>query len=360
MTYDGKTESAKLGTVDEAALPGLDPQLAAYPFPQLEGWKALTGAISSAVVKRVLGELEVVDSLTGEAGGDEIGALREALGAQRNKAAEAAEKDKGAADKATTASATTATSTSTSTETKSEAKVETKTKDTAADSEKHVLQYPVFDLKRSWPADARGDELSRWSRDKSALLAKVCKDVGGELIQSIPTPRSNPTDCPGPAALLGHLQLSFALTTNVWNFASLGAYKRIVSLFTQSPAAMAGTCPAEFDFGAGGSHAALQKIYLALLGTMTAQLKSLPPTAFDTELPDLDTFYLAQLDHLRQGLGAALAEKSWWGLASRVASDWAALQKVGKERGWAIEDMRMGDEDSDAEEGEYAPMVVEM
>lgn len=148
------------------------------------------------------------------------------------------------------------------------------------------------------------------------------------------------------------MQLAFILVTQVWNYASLSVYKRILSLFCRSPAAMAGTESLDF----GGS---VQGTYINLLVTLAAQLRSLPPTAFDTELPDLDTFYLAELETLRKALGAALAERGWWSLASRVAAAWTDVMKAGKDRDWDILPMPMGDEDEDDEDGEYAPVVVE-
>jgi hypothetical protein len=152
IVYDRTRECATLEpVVEEASLPALDGQMAAYPFAGLEGWKALSTHISAEVVKRVKGEgLVFVDSLTGEEGGDEIGALRAAVAANARRAEGEGE---GAGE-----------------EEKSDTKEE----------EAHRLQFPVFDLKRSWPAGAAGDALSRWSRDKSAQLARVCREVGGE------------------------------------------------------------------------------------------------------------------------------------------------------------------------------------
>jgi hypothetical protein len=117
---------------------------------------------------------------------------------------------------------------------------------------------------------------------------------------------------------------------------------------------MTGEPEPDLDFGQSPH---VQDTYLAFLATIAAHLRTLPPT--DTEIPDLDDFYAAQLDHLRRGLGAALAHRAWWAQAQRVAGAWAAVQKAGAERGWSMPDMMMGDEDSEDEEGEYAPMVVE-
>jgi A1 cistron-splicing factor AAR2 len=149
------------------------------------------------------------------------------------------------------------------------------------------------------------------------------------------------------------------LVTHVWNFASLGAYKRILSLFSQSSAAISGDSSSDPDSDLVDLPD-LQETYFALLATLTSQLCALPESAFDSELPDLDTFYLAQIGNLRANLGAALGAPKWWGSAGRLIAAWKNLQEAAMKRGWEVEDLRMGDEDSDDEEGEYAPVVVEM
>lgn len=98
---------------------------------------------------------------------------------------------------------------------------------------------------------------------------------------------------------------------------------------------------------------------LELIRTLAAQLRSLPQTAFDTELPSVDTFIKGEIEQLRQSISAALAEPGWWGLAQRVAREWAALQRAATKFGWDIEALGSGDDDED-EEGEYAPQVVDM
>lgn len=98
---------------------------------------------------------------------------------------------------------------------------------------------------------------------------------------------------------------------------------------------------------------------LELIRTLAAQLTSLPETAFDTELPSVDTFLQGEIEQLRQNVSAALAEPGWWGLAQRVAREWQGLQQAGARFGWDIEALGSGDDDED-EEGEYAPQVVEM
>lgn len=45
--------------------------------------------------------------------------------------------------------------------------------------EDELLAFVAVDLKRSWPQGSQGEELSRWSQDKSWLLSKTVDDLGG-------------------------------------------------------------------------------------------------------------------------------------------------------------------------------------
>lgn len=149
IAYDAPTEYAWLAKVDEASLPILDPKLAAYPFYALDKWKALTTGITPEVLKRVLRDVTFVDSLTPDESDDELGDLR--------KAAEAVERRDAERDGATD-----------------------QDKRPSAPTSQAKLRFPAFDLKRSWDQGATGQDLSRWSQDKSMLLARVCREVGGK------------------------------------------------------------------------------------------------------------------------------------------------------------------------------------
>lgn len=48
------------------------------------------------------------------------------------------------------------------------------------------MRFVHFDLRRSWRDGAVGEELTRWARDKSWLLASVLEGVGqGELTDTV-------------------------------------------------------------------------------------------------------------------------------------------------------------------------------
>lgn len=131
-------------SVDEGELRALDPQLAPYPFPRLEAWKRLTGEITPAIVQRVIPDGKVDGMTLVEGEKDELGeAVEEAKRQLR----------KDGIDPTSTALGETSAS---------------------------KLYFPKFDLKRSWKDGASGDEVTRWSRDKSQLWARVAAEVDGE------------------------------------------------------------------------------------------------------------------------------------------------------------------------------------
>ncbi|EKD00657.1 hypothetical protein A1Q2_05052 [Trichosporon asahii var. asahii CBS 8904] len=282
--------SAPRTNIPEGELRELDPQLAPYPFAGLNGWKSLTTCISKAVVEKAIpgGKVDAMSQVKGETFDA---------------------KDKDAAAQEFLAS-------------------------TQASAGAPELHLPVFDLRRSWPEGSEAGDVSRWSVDKSKLWERLAGEAGGKL----PSAAGELTI--GPRALLGQLQLSFLLLTNVWCYAALAPYKRLLAVMCRSKLAIAQ--PERFPSGQANDN-----------------LTSLPETAFDTELPSVDTFLLGEIEQLRQNVSAALAEPGWWGLAQRVAREWQGLQQAGARFGWDIEALGSGDDDED-EEGEYAPQVVEM
>lgn len=136
------------GSVDEAELRSLDPQLAPYPFARLEEWKKLTGHITPAIVTRVLGDGRIDGMTQVEGEKDELSAaVEEAKRALRKEGFDP-------------------TPTSLS-----------------GENSGRKMVFPTFDLKRSWKEGATGDEVTRWSRDKSQLWTKVCSETGGKAGQ---------------------------------------------------------------------------------------------------------------------------------------------------------------------------------
>lgn len=153
---------------------------------------------------------------------------------------------------------------------------------------------------------------------------------------------------------MGTLQLAFILVLNIWSYAALGAYRRLLTLLCRSASATASP-------ESHGSDKAAREVSIQLVTTLSAQLDALPLTAFQSELPDLDVVYQDELEHLRRNLGHALGSPGWWSLAPKLRAAWAGLEASAKRFGWTLGPLPAGDEDSDEEdeEGEYAPVVVE-
>ncbi|KAL7421629.1 hypothetical protein Q5752_003398 [Cryptotrichosporon argae] len=277
FAYSSSEEDASpADTPSDAELVALDAALAPYPFAGLARWKALTTHITAAIVNSVLPG-GIVDALM------------------------SADGDEGAAGR--------------------------------------TMRFPVFDLKKSWPTDAVGSELTRHAQDKSWLLGSVAAKTG-------------------PTSLIAHLQLAFVLVLYLSSSAALDVYRRFLSLLARAPTALLDPAASAAPF----APAALRRAYLALIHTLAAQLLALPDNVFDADLPEMDVFCLGEIAQLGRNVGAALAARraAWGDVAGEVERAWAALQRAGRRWGWAIDDLGAagGADDSD-EEGEYAPIVVE-
>lgn len=109
-------------------------------------------------------------------------------------------------------------------------------------------------------------------------------------------------------------------------------------------------------------------LYKELLKSLRVEIEALPDGVFDTELPEMDVFYLDQLESLRRNLASAIWGEveegtAWTDLELQsFKSLWNALRdSAWKKWMWDIDELshRVDEEDED-EEGEYAPVVVEM
>lgn len=103
-------------------------------------------------------------------------------------------------------------------------------------------------------------------------------------------------------------------------------------------------------------------MYISLVETVTAQLTALPDAAFETDLPEMDVFYLDEIEALHSNLAGALGG---WSDAeqNKVQEAWARLQLGAKDKWrWQLDDLSRAvgvDEEDEEEEGEDAPIVVE-
>ena len=140
-------------------------------------------------------------------------------------------------------------------------------------------------------------------------------------------------------------------------------YQRLLTLFTRSHSLLAN--PQTYIPNATPS--TIRKAYTSLLHTLAIQLGALPKNAFDMELPEMDLFYLEEIEQLRTGL-ASLSGSSGKE-EEKLGQAWQALKTAAKGWGWDIGDLKSArvqpgdepasDEVESEEEGEYAPQVVE-
>ncbi|PWN49896.1 hypothetical protein IE53DRAFT_369384 [Violaceomyces palustris] len=85
------------------------------------------------------------------------------------------------------------------------------------------LRFTDFDLKRSWPKGSVGEDLTRWSRDKSWLLEDVIRRSS-----------TSAQGKPDASNLLAELELSWILFTQTHNYHALEQWKKLVTLFCRS------------------------------------------------------------------------------------------------------------------------------
>ena len=138
-------------------------------------------------------------------------------------------------------------------------------------------------------------------------------------------------------------------------------YQRLLTLFTRSHSLLAN--PQKYIPTATSNF--IHKAYTSLVHTLAVQLGALPKNAFDMELPEMDMFYLEEIEQLRTGL-ANLAETDGKD-AGKLGQAWQALKTAAKGWGWDIGDLKSASqaqteaesEDEEEEEGEYAPQIVE-
>ena len=175
--------------------------------------------------------------------------------------------------------------------------------------------------------------------------------------------------------LLAQLQLAFILFTQLHNFSALEAYKRYITLLCQSPSSLLpSTDPSSKD------RVPLLASFLSRL--LIPHLEYLRSDFFEEDLPDFDTFLLQEMATLRMSLRAANrfymqeANENF----AQVKEAWTKLAMlVSKKFGWHIGGLDSNsvvkpqrgrlhynllappdDEDEYTEDGEDAPVVVDL
>ncbi|KAK8864508.1 hypothetical protein IAR55_001758 [Kwoniella newhampshirensis] len=309
LRYDAQSESVSFGAahtesslISDDHLRTLDREMAPYPFEGLEKWKAQITEITPDVLTMVLGDGRI-DGLIGADGEEEDKELKHV-----------------ASDLA---------------------------KIRLDDIDGHrIMKFPKFSLRRSWRDGAVGEEVTKYAKDKSWLLGSVIKDQMDNE----------------PSRLLANLQLAFVILLHLSSYSALLVYKRFLTLLCQSSSFL--SSPPEYLPASLSSSKTIRRISLSLLHTLAAQLDALPEGSFETELPELDSFFLEQIESLRKNLGTAMWGSSGWKEADReiIKAGWNKLRDTAWNKWrWDIDELGhiVEEDDGEEEEGEYAPIVVE-
>lgn len=189
-------------------------------------------------------------------------------------------------------------------------------------SNEKFTNWPTINLKRSWPKDSIGAELTKWSRDKSYLFDQF-------IIQECQKDLNK---------FLGLIQLSFLTFLQVHSFQSLETYQSLLTLLTKS------TIQELTTFNPN---------YLTLIPStinqLTNQLKELH-TDFFVELqdPQLENWFFKTINLFRTQLN----QMHWNENQEVIKTQWKTLQDDCKRFDWNVKDLKNGDHDVDSEEDE--------
>lgn len=104
-------------------------------------------------------------------------------------------------------------------------------------------------------------------------------------------------------------------------------------------------------------------IWSTVLDTFSAQLRALPDTAFDAELPEMDVFLITQLESIRSNLSGKISLQPNDN-HKLISSAWTRLRDVASQKfGWQlpadIGEVIPSSDLEELEEGEDAPVVVD-
>jgi A1 cistron-splicing factor AAR2 len=168
--------------------------------------------------------------------------------------------------------------------------------------------------------------------------------------------------------LLGHLQLAFIILLHLSSPSCLTVYKRLLSLLCRST----NIHVHPLEHLKAPRHAPLRALCISFIAALTAQLHALPDGVFDTELPELDVWFNEELEALRGNISRAMgeAEGLWADGEARkeLRVGWEEMKSVARRQfGWEVGELQslaqlfdgVGEEDED-EDGEYAPVVVDV
>ncbi|TKY84952.1 hypothetical protein EX895_006032 [Sporisorium graminicola] len=240
------------------------------------------------------------------------------------------------------------------------------------DDDDELLYFTSFDLRRSWPPNSVGSEITRWSQDKSWLL----QDVARRCFVGIIDPSKEEWYLP----LLCELELAFILFVTANNVYAFEQWKDLVALFCRSAqliGAQSGFQPHPSTTSplVSAEHAQPDlDSHVAFLHTLRSQLSLLTPDFWSSQSsPHEESHVLTQLDVLRASIARSLSSTAATspqrsprgGGAEHLIKAWRSLSHFTTVRfGWHL-DQRLDEEaevqgDLEAEQGEDAPVVVDL
>ncbi|CAG8676543.1 2159_t:CDS:2 [Cetraspora pellucida] len=189
-----------------------------------------------------------------------------------------------------------------------------------------IILFTKFDLKKSWRTGAVGEEITKYSQDKSWLLCELLTSIykNGKFYVC--------------QAILGELQLSFVCLLIGQNFAGFTQWKNLVQL----------VCLCKESINTYST-----TLFSEFLDVLNLQLEECPPDFFRDVISE-DNF----LSHVLKILGKTISD-----LPTQSSSTELKLlrRRFNKFRGFLGQQFRLElSIDDDEEEGEYAPVVVEL
>jgi len=213
--------------------------------------------------------------------------------------------------------------------------------------------WPFIDLKRSWPKDAVGPELTKWSRDKSWLFHHL-------MLHQFQN---------DPNEVLGLLQLSFITFIEIQSIQSFEFYQSLMNLVVKSSLPeLIKLDEQKAEEDGKSSKINYVKMMVDLICVFSVQLKFLTSTFFSESMEDfqIENWFFGVLDrfrkHMNYILGYIVREShgrsvkepeeeemkegreldTTMELRKRLAGvDWRAIQVDCKRFDWNVKDLKV-------------------
>ncbi|KAJ2724756.1 hypothetical protein GGI07_001717 [Coemansia sp. Benny D115] len=189
------------------------------------------------------------------------------------------------------------------------------------------FKFARIDIKHSFPSGASAEVIRKYSEDKSWLLRRLLSTIWNNL----------------PAGLLGEMQLGFLVIFVGQNFAGLEHWKLLLHL-------VLGSAEALEDPGL------VSDLYVPALRVLMVQLRECP-REFVTSILEQDNFVASVLGSLVLNIHECPSAKSRETLEPEVDR---LREFLATRFSWSLPSGAEMQDMADAEEGEYAPQVVEL